>query len=108
MPSPLNQISPEKFALDANNRYLQNYSVRENNATLFLVNYNFNGSSPMVSHTWTTPSGDVYFLDMISGQITWNSDPFASLDADKKRLYFRYLTKFVAQCLNNYNLTYNF
>lgn len=106
MPSILNIANPEKKVLDANDRYLQNYVVRENNAYTYLSNYNFNGVGVMVNHTWTAPSGNVFAFDTSSG-FSMDATAFSSLTTDKKVIFFRYLQKFVGECIKNYNLNYN-
>ena len=106
MPSILNIANPEKKVLDANDVYLENWFTRENNAYVYLNAYDFNGSSPMVNHTWTAPSGNVFAFDTSSG-FSMDTTAFSSLPTDKKVIFFRYLQKFVGECIKNYNLNYS-
>lgn len=106
MPAPTNIANPEKKVLDANDRYLQTYFNRENNSYNYLLSYDYDGSSPMVNHTWTAPSGNVFDFDT-SGGFSMDTTPFSSLTTDEKVIFFRYLQKFVGECIKNYNLTYN-
>lgn len=107
MPAILNIANPEKKVLDANDRYLQNYLTRENNAYQYLINYTFVGGGGMVNHTWTAPSGNVFVFDTSGGGFSMDATAFSSLAVDKKVIFFRYLQKFVGECIKNYNLTYN-
>lgn len=107
MPSILNIANPEKKVLDANDRYLQNYVVRENNSYNYVFNYTFGGVGAMPNHTWTAPSGNVFVFNTSFGQFEMDTTAFSSLTADKKVIFFRYLQKFVGECIKNYNLTYN-
>ena len=107
MPAILNIASPEKKVLDANDRYLQNYFTRENNAYVYLINYSFGGVGGMVNHTWTAPSGNVFAFDTLGGGFSMDTTAFSSLTTDEKVIFFRYLQKFVGECIKNYNLTYN-
>lgn len=106
MPAPFNTQSPEKKVLDANDRYLQSYFTRENNAYQYLINYTYPGGSAMVSHTWTAPSGNVFSFDVLGGIFLLDSVGFSSLSTSQKVIFFRYLQKFVGECIKNYNITY--
>lgn len=108
MPAILNTANPEKKVLDANDVYLETWFTRENNAYVYLNAYNFNGSSPMVSHTWTAPSGNVFAFDTLGGGFSMDGSPFSSLPTDKKVIFFRYFQKFVGECVKNYNIYYSF
>lgn len=98
--------SPEKQVIDANDRYLQNYSQRAADAYNYISNYTFPGGSAMVSHTWNAPTGNIFYLDMGAGNIQMDSTPFSSLGTAQKVIFFRYLQKFIGQCLKNYNINY--
>lgn len=107
MPAITNIANPEKKVLDANDRYLQNYVVRENNSYTYVLNYDFNGAGAMPNYTWTAPSGNVFQFDTSVGQFQMDSTAFTSMTAPQKKIFFRYLQKFVGECIKNYNLNYN-
>jgi len=105
MPAPSNTQSPEKKILDANDVYLETWFVRENNAYTYLSNYTFNGNT-MIAHTWTAPSGDTFVFDVVNGDILMNSLAGGTLNASQRVAFFRYLPKFVGECLKNFNQFY--
>lgn len=107
MPFIVNIANPEKKVLDANDRYLQNYVARENNSYNYVFNYTFGGSGAMPNHTWTAPSGNFFRFDTSFGQFEMDSTAFSSMSANQKKIFFRYLQKFVGECIKNYNETYN-
>lgn len=107
MPAPLNTQSPEKRILDANTVNNETWFTRENNAWIYLNNYQFNGQ-PMVNHTWTSPSGNVFVFDPAGSDITMDGNAGGTLNATQRIIFFRYLPRFVGECLRNYNQTYSF
>lgn len=109
MPVFGNFANPDKRVLDANDRYLQTYETRAADAWKFLTVYTFN-SNPMVSHTWTAPDGSVFGFDASAtsyvSALTFNSTVYSGLSTAQKVIFFRYLTKFVGECIKNYNENY--
>ena len=106
MPSIINSQNPETKVLEKNNQYLQNYAIRAGNAFTLLSNYNFNGSGAMPDFTWVSPNGASFEYININGELSLNSVGFTSLSPPDKRIFFQYLTKFVGECIKNYNETY--
>lgn len=106
MAAPPNLASPEKQALDANDRYLQNYLQRANDAYLYISTYQFN-ANPMVSFSWTAPTSNVFSLDMMAGNLALDGQVIGSMTSAQKVIFFRYLKKFIGLCLKNYNQNYN-
>lgn len=94
---------------DANTLYLQTSLTRVNTAKYMLDNYNFNGTSPMVSVSWDAPDGSSYNFDpgVFGAGFSYNTNPYFSLTTIQKRSFFRYFDKFVGQILKYYNEFYS-
>lgn len=105
MAAPPSLTSPEKQVLDANDRYLQNYNQRATDAYLYISTYTFSPGGAMIDCTWTAPTGNIFKLDMFAGNLQLDSTPYSSLNTAQKIIFFRYLRKFIGQCLKNYNIS---
>lgn len=107
MAGPSSVTSPEKQVLDANDRYLQNYNQRASDAWDYISNYTFSPGGVMIDYTWTAPTGNIFKLDMTAGNLQLDSTAFNSLNTPQKVIFFRYLQKFIGQCIKNYNQNYS-
>lgn len=107
MPAIINQATPELIPINANERYIQASQNRAGNAFTLLSNYNYLGTTgPMPDYTWTAPDNNVFNYTLINGELSLNSVLYGSLTTPEKRIFFRYLQKFIGQCLKNYNDAY--
>lgn len=107
MPAILNIASPEKKVLDANTVYLQTYQNRHDTAFLLLSNYTFPGGGPMLDYNWTASSGNNFNFKQSAGSFEMDSTAFGAMTADQKKIFFHYLSRFIYECIKNYNLNYN-
>lgn len=107
MPAPANIANPEKKILDANTVYLQTYQNRHDVAYTYLVNYTFPGGGSMPDHNWIAPSGNDFNFKTTSGNFEMDGTAFGAMTADQKKIFFHYLSRFVYECIKNYNLNYN-
>jgi hypothetical protein len=105
MPSQTDVSDNANYITQANTLYLATYPARYQSAVYYLDNYTAPGGGAMPSFTWSAPTGDSF--SYVTGDLSFNTSPFAGLNTEQKRKFFRYLNKFIGACLLNYNITNN-
>ena len=107
MPAPVyNDGQTETRILDNHTIELKNKAQRAANAYTALETYNFNGSGVMPTHTWTAPTGRDFTFTPGLGELEYDGAVYSSINSQKKKEFFQYLPRFIAECMKNYDLTY--
>jgi hypothetical protein len=107
MAALINRTSRSQQIAEAHTVQLLNKAKMADDAYITLVQYDFNGAGQLTSHSWTDPTGNTYEFTSGAGEIRFNSTGYGSLNPNDKKLFFRYLNKFVFQFLKKYDEDFN-
>ena len=106
MAGPTDHTTLEGQILDRHEIELQNKQLRAEMAFVMLNQYNWNTVGSMPNVSWTAPTGRVFEFNPGYGELYYNNIPYSGLGPDKKREFFRYLPKFIFECLKAYDDNY--
>jgi hypothetical protein len=108
MPAPLNKTSQYQQIANAHSVELYNKAKAADDAYQTVLQYDFEGLGSMPTPIdWTAPTGVVFRFDSSVGELQYASTPYSSLTSAQKREFFQYLPKFIAVCMNAYDINYN-
>jgi hypothetical protein len=69
---------------------------------------NSGGSYPMPDFDWAIPTNGVSIRYRNSiGEIEYNYNPYSSLSPQDRIVFWKWIDKFIVQCLKNYDINYN-
>lgn len=107
MAAPVNRTFIEGQLIDHHAIELQNKNDRALSAYTLLDQYNWNGTGNMPSFNWTAPTGLDFTFSPGSGQLEYAGSAYSALSSVKKREFFQYLPRFIAECMKRYDEVYN-
>jgi hypothetical protein len=107
MAGPLNKTFVEGQMLVLHNAELYNKAQRADFAYVLLTQYNWEGTGTMPANSWVDPLGNTWDFSIGLGAIHIGGTSYSGLNAEKKRIFFQYLPKFIQDCLDNYDDFYN-
>lgn len=101
-----NRTTPEGRIIDSHITDLQNKQYRADSAFTMLDTYNWNGSGSMPTHSWKAPTGRIFTFSPGLGELEYDGAVYSVINSQKKKEFFQYLPRFIAECMKNYDLTY--
>lgn len=107
MAAPPNRTTQEGRIIDNHAIELQNKQNRAESAYTMLDTYNWNGVGTMPGFSWTSPNGKIFTYTPGLGELEYDGTVYSGLNAIKKREFFQYLPRFIAECMKRYDQAYN-